>query len=53
MYSIILIDSYRIVKNYYPQALLEESKYIVKDKVTQRFITKNWTYFDVQDESEH
>ena len=31
--SIILIDSlFRIGKNYYPQVLLEECKYVVKEK---------------------
>ena len=39
---LILVDSvYKSEKSYYPQGLLEECKYLVKDKEIKSFITKN------------
>ena len=38
--SVILIDSvFRTAKNYHPQVLLEECKYIVKEKKMREYIT--------------
>ena len=38
--SVILIDSvYRTGKNYYPQVLLEECKYVAKEKKMPEYIT--------------
>ena len=38
--SVILIDSvFRTAKNYYPQAFLEECKYVVKQKKMAEYIT--------------
>ena len=40
--SLVLIDSvYRKDKNYYPQAFLEECKYVVKEEKMSKFITDN------------
>ena len=39
---IILIDSvYRIGKNFYPQLILEECKYVVKEKKMSKYIADN------------
>ena len=39
---IILIDSvYRIGKNFYPQLILEECKYVVKEKKMSEYIADN------------
>ena len=44
--SVILIDSvYKKDKNYYPQAFLEECKYVVKEKKKAKFITDNLEIF--------
>ena len=41
-HSIILVDSiYRRNKSYYPQVILEECKYMVKNETTERYITEN------------
>ena len=40
--SAIMIGSvYRKVENYHPQVLLEEYKYVVKEKKMSKFITEN------------
>ena len=40
--SVILTDSvYKTGKNYYPQLLLEECKYVVKEKKMPEYITDN------------
>ena len=40
--SAIMIGSvYRKVENYHPQVLLEECKYVVKEKKMSKFITEN------------
>ena len=41
-HSIILVDLiYRTNKSYYPQVILEECKYMVKNETTKRYITGN------------
>ena len=41
-HSIILVDSiYRRNKSYYPQVILEECKYMVKNETTKRYITED------------
>ena len=40
--SVVLIDSvYRTGKNYYPQGVLEECIYVVKEKKMPEYITDN------------
>ena len=40
--SVLLIDSvFRTGKNYYPQMLIEECKYVVKEKKMPKHITEN------------
>ena len=44
----LLVQFVRMIKNCYPQTLLEECKYSVKGKTAKRFVTE-----DLSDSSSH
>ena len=50
----ILIDSvYKTGKNYYPQAILEECKYVVKEKKMPEYITDDIKIFSDDSDEEN
>ena len=49
-----MIDSvYKTGKNYYPQAILEECKYVVKEKKMPEYITDNIEIFSDDSDEEN
>ena len=55
MFCIFIDTVYKIDKSYYPQTLLKECKYLVKDKEIKRLITKIFYFSEHESEngSEH
>ena len=43
---------FRTDKNYYPQVLLEECKYVVKEKKMPEYITDNKNFFLISENSD-